>query len=580
MSDTTDTSYSRSDSSTKNIRKARPQGGKTKFERDIDAAINRGASNCRNLMHWQTVSRPDQSGAMTWTDVEVKSSRQILKMMAPGPAKCMCERRACQWAWTGNWNHKGMYTTQWVLEGMEQKGIPTSKEKEVAKYSAKKVWPLYHSVDESKLKCLISRFPEWHFVSAYSASHDHPLAHYSTKLASERLMDKLPRGTLECPKKYIDLNGNPASNAKFMERNPGTIILTLVECITPKDFINRATKWGPKYGKDGEQLWYDDVHIRDIPDQLAGMGNTIDGFISIHTTYYYDAAEICRLLEWAPNAIYYSSMHKFGTMAGKLNAGEQAWEKRQNSFGLWVTQRNVKTGEAYEHPDNAWWYEHDSRICGDAAMGWTMGELCEETYFFMAVNVPVKQARMSPKCYENRPTDRPTSTGAAQSKTHMMSSREVEVSMYGATVKAPIAVEHVELFDSMRKSVIGKSRGPKEFKDHVSRCKVAAKGNMSDSGVSIDAQQLSDLARLSFMIDFEDNYKGDSQMFSQAYATTIQADHLYKHGNGLVTMGTISVLSEMLMDAVESKNWQMAGIKALRSGLGAAQRRGVLNSVK
>lgn len=582
MTDTSDTSESRYGSSTNSFRKARPIGAKTKFERDIAAAINRGVSSCSNVMHWHTVAVPDNKGGSTWTDVEIKSPRTILNLMAPGPAKCMCERRACQWAWTAKWNHKGMYTTQWVLEGLEQKGIPTGKDKEkdLGRFAAKKVWPMNHSMSEEKLKKLIHRFPEWHFVSSYGASHDHPVAHYSTKLSSERLMHKLPKGTPENPKIYIDLNGNPASNAAFMKRNPGITIVTLVECITPKDFINKATKWGPKIAEDGTQLWYDDIHIRDIPRDLESMGGVISGFISIHTTYYYDASEIAALLEWAPGAVYYSSMHRFPTMTGTLNDGEQIWDKHQTSFGYRVVQANTKTGEAYEHPDNAWWYEHDSRICGDRAFGWTMGELAEETYFFFATSVPVQQARMSPKCYENALEPRATSTGAAQSRNDMLRTREVCVSICGIESKAPIDPHHVDFFDNMRKTLIGKARGPKEYKDHVSRCKVAASGMMSDRAVSIDAQQLNDLVRMSFMIDFEDHYGKDQVMFGQSYVKQIQADHLYKHGNGVVCMGTLSTLSEMLMDAVESKSLKMAGVKALRTGIVSLRNRNVLNSVK
>lgn len=579
MSDTTDTSYSRSTSSNKPRRA--PAQGRTKFERDIDAAINRGVSNCRNNMHWHTVKVADDKGKLTWTDVQVKGPRAILSLMQPGAARCMCERTACQWAWSSSWNHKGMFTTRWVLPGQEQMGIPhKEKEKDLSTLAAKRVWPLNHALPEKKLALLSASFPEWHFVNSMGASHDHPLAHYRTKLASERLMDKLPCGTPDSPKVYIDLHGNPGSNAAFMRRNPGIVIVTLVECITPKDFINRATKWGPKFREDGFQMWYDDMHVRDIPRDMEGLGLVISGFISVHTTYYYDAAEISALLAWAPNAVLYTMMHRFEGMTGKLNDGEQTWDKHQTSFGYRVTQRNVKTSEAYEHPDNAWWYENDSRICGDNAIGWTMGELCDETYYFLVCSVPVVQARMSPKGYGIDIPEPPSSTGKAQSKKAMLSSRQVEVSLCGTKAVAPLDPLHVDFFDDMRKHMIGKGRGPKEYKDHVARCKVSAKGLMSEKKIAVESQQLSDITRMSFMIDFEDNYGNDVQMFSAAYVKVIQADHLYKHGNNIVSMGALSLLSEMLMDAVDSKTMGMAAVKATRTGIDALRRRGVINVVK
>lgn len=578
MSDTSDTSVSRSGSSDTRFRKARNNGAKTKFERDIEAAINRGVSSCKNVMHWRVISVP---GGDNWTDVAIKHPRTILNMMAPGPAKCMCERTSCQWAWTSDWNHKGMYTTQWVLEGQEYKGIPPGKDaKDGPRHAAKRVWPMHHSAPEHKIKVLERRFPEWHFISNNLSSHDHVVSHYSAKIGGDRFGGRLEKGTVEQPKVYIDMNGNPAANAAYMKREPRVTIITLVECITPKDFVNRATKWGPRVAEDGTVLWYDDIHIRDIPRDLAGLGPTISGFISMHTTYYYDPQEISALLAWAPGAVWYASMHRFDGMHGAINDGEQTWEKTPNSFGHIVKQINVKTGEAYEHPDNSWWFEHDSRICGDQAFGWTMGELCEETYFFIATGVPVKQARMSSKCMDNKEQHRATSTGKAQSKQQMLQTREVVVSLYGATVKAPIDPRHVDLFDKMRTHLIAKPRGPKEYKDHVSRCKVAKSGMMSDGGVDIDAQQLADIARLSFMIDFEDQYTHDSTMFSTQYATQVKSDYLYKTGSGMVTMGTISALSEMLMDAVESKNLKQAGLRATRTGVNILQRRNVLNVVK
>jgi len=102
---------------------------------------------------------------------------------------------------------------------------------------------------------------------------------------------------------------------------------------------------------------------------------------------------------------------------------------------------------------------------------------------------------------------------------------------------------------------------------------------MTTSGVVIDAQQLSDIARFSYFIDFEDQYGSDKLMFDQTYVTTLVADPLYKRGSGAITTGTLSLLTDMLMAAADCKNVKMGLMKAARAGVQHANRANVLNTL-
>lgn len=515
-------------------------------------------------MHWEVKRVNDPEGGNTWTDAGIKSPRDILRLMSPGKAKCSCEKAACRWAWTANWNYKGMYQTEYVPQGVEAKGIGEIR----PGFTAKKMFPLPYGLTEQEFKFLNLRFPEWYFVCANAGSHDHPVAHTSTKLATRRMLDQLERGTPAEPKLYFDLNGNPSANEAYMARNPGIMIMTFVELITPKDYVRAATKWGPQVTDDGRVRYYT-THIRDIPRDLAEFGPYIEGFISIHTTYYYDSAEIAALLEWARRAKYYGMMHKFDGYSGKLNMGEQEWTKKPSGTQVLITQTNAKTGEAYEHPDNSWWFNHDSYSTGEHGFAWTSGLLCDETYQILATYCPGVACRMSSSCVQIKPMMKTLThtTARAMTQDQIAASNKVTVRLFGAETSMDIHPKLVPFFGDLRTTVLHKPRTAANFSDHVSRSKIRVKSLMSTSHIDVDAQTLADLTRFSFFIDFEDQYGSDKAMFDQSYARVLLADPLYKKGSGFVMTGTMSMLTDMLMAAADAKTVNQALLKGARAGV-------------
>nr|QXN75435.1 MAG: RNA-dependent RNA polymerase [Grapevine-associated RNA virus 5] len=561
-------------------------GGKSKFQRDIQAAINRGVSDCSNPIHWIVTTRPNPRGGRPWTDVAVKHPRDILTLMDPGPAKCACQKRACEWAWdqSNGWNLRGKYTTQWVLAGRYEKGIP-STEKGASITAARQVRPMYHSCDQSTVDKLNSRFPSRYFVPVGGQGHDHPIAHYSYKECAEGIFDEFARtpGTIDDPAYYIDVNGNPTANENFMRRHPGIVIITIVELVTPKDYMRRAQKWGPKFNAQGKQRYIDDIYIRDLGrDKLVFNGVVVEphmvkGITAIHTAYYYAGDEISRLLACYDRAVFYALMHRFPTMKGTLNCGEQSWEKLPTTNGHDVVQTNVRTGEAYRHPDNSWWFDYDSRMYQDHAFGWTMGMVADENYVFRATTCPVSQARMSTRCLENKIAnvgdDRPN--GMAQTKDDMLSLRKVRCNFYGVQAEMNINPDHVDLFDALRQSMMGKARTHSDYRDHLARARTKNKSIMDRKGPGCNSQTLKDIALFSFCIDFEDDFTTDYKMFSTMMMTTLQADTLYRTG-GTVSGTLLSSLMTIAMDCAESKGTVQVVSKLVRGGLRHGQAAGAL----
>jgi len=321
--------------------------------------------------------------------------------------------------------------------------------------------------------------------------------------------------------------------------------------------------------------------VRDIPRDHPTWGQIVDGFISIHTAYYYDAGEMIALLDWARSAKLYALMHRFEGHSGVLNMGEQKWAKMPNGGQTLVTQTNVKSGEAYQHPDNSWWFNHDAHAAGDGGMAWTMNLSCDETFKFTVTYCPAIACKMSTKCVQIAPL-MPVlkhTTATAMTQDDIARANRVSLSLYGATSSMDIDPTLVPFFGEMRTTCINKSRNAKNYQDHVSRCKIRAKSLMTTESIDIDAQQLSDVARFSFFIDFEDQYGADKTMFDQAYAKVLMADPLYKQGSGVMMTGTLSMLTDMLMAAADAKDVKMGVVKAARHGIQHLNRNKVLNTL-
>lgn len=543
-----------------------PQNRQSRFQRNLASAVRDGRLSCGVESHHQTRAWTDPATQRRFTDVERKPLRVLYDMMMPEQtAKCACLKAACEAQW--NRNFHGAYTTTAIAPGSYTKGLDSRGS------APKKVYSVRYTLKPDELKFLASRFPEWFFVCISSSAHDHPIAHASTRIAAERLLDRMPRGTPEEPKVYVDLHGNPGANASYMLRHPGVRIITVVEAVTPKDYIRMAVKWGDELDAQGRVRWIRSS-IRDI-----GLGNCpgltgvkIDAFISIHTLYYYDQSEVVRLL-----ALYrcplHAVQHRFEKPAGTMNNGEQTYVKRMRSTQCIVYQSNVLTGGMYDHPDNNVWFDHDSLTWGEDGIGWDHNLLCDETYRTMIVYVPRVQCEMSVSCLSHsgvltRTELPPNPNLTAQSQVEIAKTNTVTIRLLGASCTTPIESHHVSFFGDMRKAALGKARTAQQYKDHVSRCKIQLASREKTEKLCMDAQQLDEIARFSFFIDLPDQFTNDKILFDSNYATTIAAHALGRDGQ-VVTIAVrgMKILCNMLLAAADSTTVTKAAVRAGRSVL-------------
>lgn len=537
----------------------------SKFQRDLQQAYATGRYDCKLEVHFKTrrFASPTDPNRM-YTDVERQQSSIIFDLMMPGQtAKCQCERIACQDQWPLNFH--GMYTTQAIAPGSYTKGLDNGNS------TPRKVCSLNYSMKRDDFKFLADRFPEWFFVTRFAGAHDHPIAHATAKLAAERLFDKLPRGSRSQPKVYVDLHGNPGACEAYMRRNPGIVLICVVECITPKDHVRRGVKWGPEFV--GNQRRWVSCSIRDL-----GLGNVpffldfhVDGFVSHHTSYYYDNSEIARLLD-RYRCNLYAAVHRFAERSGTRNNGEQKWETRVKGHQDIIYQTNVLTGETYDHPNNNHWFENDSFTWNAHGIAWTSNLLCDETFLITIVYCSAVQCRISTRCMDHvgvLTNDRlPQSDNlSAVTQEEIARTNRVEISICGVKSAMPIRSQLVGFFGDMRRAAVGRSRTPSKYEDHIARCQIACKGVMRTHNITLDAQELSEIALFSYFIDFEDQCTNNKETIGLSYAKAIANDRLFKEGQGYVLRSSVNVLADMLLAARDSKNLTQAVVRGAHAGV-------------
>jgi len=551
-------------SSTASVAAYVPPARQSRFQRNLKAAVADGRLSCGIEAHNRVHHWVDQATQRRFTDVERKPLRELYDNMMPDQvAKCPCLKQACEAQWNRNFHLA--YTTTAIAPGSYKKGIDAGSS------IPKKVYSLRCSPKPDKMKFLISRFPEWYFVVLTPKAHDHPVAHTSTKIIGGRMLDELRRGTAADPLVYVDLYGNPGANESYMARNPGILIITIVEAITPKDYIRKMVKWGPEFNAQGVPRWYN-YHIRDLALHMPAFmtAHKISGFLSIHTIYYFDKTEIVRLLA-AYQCPLHAAQHRFQGASGSLNDGEQTWVKRERASTTEIFQTNVTTGAVYDHPDNSFWFEHDSMTSDEDGVAWDANLLCDETYIFLIVHCPRVQCEMSTKCLTHKGVikgqhvDRNPSR-MAQTQDQIALENEVRVTLCGVDTKAPIETHHVAFFGKMRKTAIGKKRTSLQLADHITRCKIAA-ASMEKSGFEIDAQQLDDIANMSFMIDYSDQLGADAIMFGNNFAGVITSDSLYSSTGTCVLRRTGNILMKMVIAAVDASTPTKMLVSSARAGI-------------
>jgi len=242
---------------------------------------------------------------------------------------------------------------------------------------SKVVWELDYGLTAEKFKQLSARFPGVAFVQVGMDCHDHPIAHTSYRIVWENVMSKLRPGSL-----VADVAGNPQYNEGFnkrqAKRDKPIKVDTFCKVLSTKDSIRSKTRWGPS--QVGDTIRWEEMTVYDMyrNEENRERFSKYDTFLMNHSLYYYEKAEINRLINLNPNAVLYATLHKLEGQKGDINCGEQHFEK--DFLTGKVRQVNVETGEFYEHPDPAPWFSHFSYADENGAMAWTINKGCDDTY--------------------------------------------------------------------------------------------------------------------------------------------------------------------------------------------------------
>jgi len=429
-----------------------------------------------------------------------KSRIKILNLMLPGvTAKCACEMAACKESWSRQAKF-GLPCSEYVAYGQYSKGISN-----FAKGGPLKsvVVPRY-ALSDAQVSILNSDFPQYYFVSPTGGMmHDHPVSHTRANMARYSVLDNLPRGTHERPRRYLDLHGNPGANAKYNSSNKGIVIETLVELVTPKDYLRRA-HWPPRLSDDGVENYYQ-MGIRDLM-QRPDFYDRWDGFVGFHTGYYYTADDFGCLFAICPEAKVLLTMHKFPSEEGKLAHGEQHWKKFDQDGVTMVEQFNTKGSGKYTHPDNAKWFTHSCGIIDrELSYTWDASLVCEETYLFQVVALPTRVARLDSGCVEPAPAPPtandyhsdmiPTASFVRDGRITYRANSRMHSEFIGAGEAA--------YFDELRLHMYGKERSVDRLRDLLAKAKTLVQGVQKKYDLPVDRSM--PLALAAFYVDLEQN---------------------------------------------------------------------------
>jgi len=521
----------------------------------------KGKDRAKNVKesHADMITRLYKSGAIDCkvaNHFKADGTRQpdgyLLKVMPVGvTADCPCLRRACESVWPHP--KSGKWQTEFIAPGSYRKGYGK------VEGSVKRVECVPYTLTDEQREYLEKKFPGHLFVTTSDGYHDHPIAHISASLEARRVVEKLPKGTVDHPKRYIDLHGNPKANARVMRENPGVVIYTVVFIACPQDVIRKNTKWGPRVVGD-HTMWYE-CSLRELPTYtgLPVPLSEIDGVLSLHTLYYYDFGEIARLMSCLRDgAGMHCMLHRHKGDRGSLNMGEQTWDRVYDNNHPWIHQVNSMTGERYSHKPMDAWFEHGSwtvqqdewQQVGYNGLAWTRNMLSHECYYLLIMSCSHHVARASDNCYKlDWATPAATTPGWNAEKLL----RHASISLDGYSVDIPH--KYVRFIDelSVKAASCGYPYSAQKYESFKKRAVTLASGKNIPSD---------DLARC-IVIGYWMNYKFNSDLHSGArYASRIS----------MITTDKDAALADLL-----DKSMKFAG-DALTNGVGPAIGKLVNNS--
>jgi hypothetical protein len=250
---------------------------------------------------------------------------------------------------------------------------------------------LPYCLSKDQLSFLSARFPRTKFRCSVDVSHDHPIAHSETMIATSRAQRMIAGGHT-----VVDLFGSPqAATALNKQQRKSTQPKRWVPYValkSEKDYL-RSLHWGEEVvGGNRRYVRGDGDVLGEVVEngRLAapfGAEATKVTYFAKHTLYYLSDEEIAGLLR-VPKSRMLAIVHRHPDSSGRMFAGECTYAKvAQDTV---VEQVNVLTGERYVHRDMSWLWTSTTKVkrTSFGAFVWTFHMVSPETWIIELTGCP------------------------------------------------------------------------------------------------------------------------------------------------------------------------------------------------
>jgi len=314
------------------------------------------------------------------------------------------------------------------------------------KEGAGRLFRVKHYVPEEKREFFEREFPGYTFVwDGALGHHDHPVAHLCTELNEIEMVERL----VEQGEQYIDLFGNGGRDRKY-KRN----CINMYSMSTPKDYLRYQNKTSTDVEFNMEKLC----------DPNGSLGK-INHIVMTHSLYYLTLERVARIVNVHSGRRLHALVHRHSQTHGSLNSGEQEYWVDHNGV---VTQRNVSTGEYYNHKTLEPLFHQYSAKTPFGGVAWTARAAGGDSFILEFVGCPNEICTE----YENIQVLK-TRSWEEYSYANISVQKFLHWTwMSATTAEGIVTVEDLDLFDKLRRYVAGKARTPRlktETMNHARR---------------------------------------------------------------------------------------------------------------
>jgi hypothetical protein len=235
---------------------------------------------------------------------------------------------------------------------------------------ARKLYHVKVVMPEEHRSWFEKEWPEYVFLwDKATQHHDHPRSHLVTELNEMEVVNELISHDMP----YVDLYGNPGRNAKY--KRP---CLTLYDFKSPRDYIRyQHAKNFPRAARlDWERL---------VRGGYSVGKRRVHNVVGTHCLYYLGLEAVGQFVNAHPENRMHFTVHRHPESSGTLNAGELAYAVSSEGH---VIQKNVLTGESYEHPSVEALFHQFNCKTKAGGLAWTTRKLGGDTFLIQFVGCP------------------------------------------------------------------------------------------------------------------------------------------------------------------------------------------------